>query len=661
MLQRLNVCLYETENAVKKTPIESKSVYFHYFSTYRHLLEFLTQNQNCYIVTTDEKEKKLKKKLSNYDRYLKIIITKRKKDLIKKISKNPTDKYMLGPVTYATLDRYLAKIYTSDFTYTPTNEEKNLMSQIATQKKELESSTALLQSYKKAVDAGTILSKTDTKGIITYVNEEFCSISGYSKDELIGHPHNIIRHPDSDASMFKKMWETIQNKQIWQGEVKNLKKDGTHYWVDATIVPILDENDTIVEYAALRHNITEVMDYKESLEEKVTAKTKEITKNIKLLEEYKNAVDASSIMSKTDVSGRITYINEEFCKVAQYKEHELLGKPHNIVRHPDMPKEAFKDMWDTILDKKIWKGVVKNRAKDGSAYWVQATIVPILDDRNRIVEFVGLRQDITELMSYRQELEQRVSAEVEKNRVKDMLLQQQSAQAAIGEMVNSIAHQWRQPINSISLEATNILLDTEGQTDSDEVVESAQNITYLTKTMSQTISDFMEFSNPHREIQNFSLKGCVASIEKMLESQLFGKNIRFYNECDPGLMLYTYKNDLKQVIINLVNNAKDAFENDNTDHVIRVVSEQVGEEVFIHVKDNAGGIAEAIQEEVFKPYFTTKDKSKGTGLGLYISKKIIQEQLQGEMELNSSSGDTCFTVKIPVETQQDNSTKETDA
>ncbi len=130
-----------------------------------------------------------------------------------------------------------------------------------------------------------------------------------------------------------------------------------------------------------------------------------MTRDSKLLNEYKKVVDVAAIVSKTDTKGVITYINDEFCKISGFTKEELIGKPHNIVRHPNMPSSAFKDLWDTIKSKNIWKGVVENLKKDGGSYFVKATIVPILDNDNNIVEFIGLREDITELILQEKEIE----------------------------------------------------------------------------------------------------------------------------------------------------------------------------------------------------------------------------------------------------------------
>jgi PAS domain S-box-containing protein len=117
----------------------------------------------------------------------------------------------------------------------------------------------------------------------------------------------------------------------------------------------------------------------------------------KLLEEHKSAIDASTIVSKTDLNGIITYVNTQFCLISGYKADELIGKNHNIVRSPNMPKEAFEDLWKSIKNKKTWAGIVENRKKNGESYFVNAVVMPILNENNEIVEFIGMRQDITEL------------------------------------------------------------------------------------------------------------------------------------------------------------------------------------------------------------------------------------------------------------------------
>lgn len=128
------------------------------------------------------------------------------------------------------------------------------------------------------------------------------------------------------------------------------------------------------------------------------------SENSNLLSEYKKAVDLSNIVSKTNPKGVITFVNDKFCEISGYTREELIGKPHNIIRHPDMPRDAFKDLWDTIKAKKSWNGVVTNMKKDGSQYIVDTTVVPILDVDGDIVEYIAIRHDITELEETKQQL-----------------------------------------------------------------------------------------------------------------------------------------------------------------------------------------------------------------------------------------------------------------
>ena len=138
--------------------------------------------------------------------------------------------------------------------------------------------------------------------------------------------------------------------------------------------------------------------------------SRELREKSILLEQYQHIADLSSIVSKTDKYGFITYVNDKFCQISKYSREELIGKPHNIVRHPDTPKEVFKELWHTIKDKKeIWQGVVKNRAKDGSFYYVNATIGPILDRNGEIQEYIALRSLVTDIMDAKRRLQDFIS------------------------------------------------------------------------------------------------------------------------------------------------------------------------------------------------------------------------------------------------------------
>ena len=263
----------------------------------------------------------------------------------------------------------------------------------------------LLDEYKDVVDESTIVSKTNPKGIITFVNDKFCNISGYTKEELIGKNHNIIRHPDMPSEAFKDMWQTIKSKKPWSGVVKNLKKDGSYYYVQSTINPIVDYTGNIVEYIAIRTDITKLEEIKLELKENLNISNQNFSQAYKISQEYQKAISESNILSRTDTNGIITYVNDMFCEISGYSREELIGKNHSVISSPQTSDKVYKKMWETISAKKIWRGQLTNRKKDGSIYYVKSTIVPIIDANGDIVEYLSVRHDITKIVNIHKELE----------------------------------------------------------------------------------------------------------------------------------------------------------------------------------------------------------------------------------------------------------------
>ncbi len=235
-----------------------------------------------------------------------------------------------------------------------------------------------------ALNAAAIMSEADPYGNIIFVNDRLCQVSGFSREEMIGQPHSMLRHPETPKIVFKQMWETIKSGQIFKGVYKNKKKDGSHYWVDATIAPVLDESGIPIKYIGIRFDITEQKDS----EEKRASILAELNARM-------NTLDAAAIVSESDLFGNITFVNDKFCEVSQFTREELIGKPHSLLRHPETPKATFAAMWDSIKAGKIFQGVWKNKKKDGSHYWVDSTIAPVLDDYGKPVKYIGVRFDIT--------------------------------------------------------------------------------------------------------------------------------------------------------------------------------------------------------------------------------------------------------------------------
>jgi PAS domain S-box-containing protein len=268
--------------------------------------------------------------------------------------------------------------------------------------------TQLLNQYKNTVDRSSIVSKANEKGIITYVNKAFCNISGYTQEELIGKSHNIVRHPDMDASVFKEMWHTIKNlKTPWTGIVKNRKKDGSSYWVQTIINPILDYNGNILEFIGIRTDITEIEKTKDYLKEQYDISQNNFQEIMNLSKLYRNALEETNIILRADKNKIITYANELFYKISGLTKEELLGKPYNYFKKTDNTDDIYiKNMWDEISKKNKWDGQISNIFKDNRVHHFLATVVPIFNIDGEILEYMSIRKDITDMINLHQEIEE---------------------------------------------------------------------------------------------------------------------------------------------------------------------------------------------------------------------------------------------------------------
>jgi PAS domain S-box-containing protein len=235
-----------------------------------------------------------------------------------------------------------------------------------------------LADQKFALDQHAIVATTDVQGTITYVNEKFCAISKYSEEELLGQNHRILNSGHHDKEFFHQMYHTIANGQVWRGEICNRAKDGAIYWVDTTIVPLLDAEGKPRQYMAIRAEITERKRAEEALREQ------------------KYALDQHAIVATTDVQGTITYVNDKFCDISKYSRDELLGRNHRVLNSGHHPKEFFREMYHAIANGEVWRGEICNRAKDGSIYWVDTTVVPLLDAQGKPRQYMAIRAEITE-------------------------------------------------------------------------------------------------------------------------------------------------------------------------------------------------------------------------------------------------------------------------
>ena len=259
-----------------------------------------------------------------------------------------------------------------------------------------------------------------------------------------------------------------------------------------------------------------------------------------------------------------------------------------------------------------------------------------------------LKMKVKELDEFNQTLHNKVKQEVQKQREKENLLIQQSKQAALGEMIGNIAHQWRQPISAVSaimmnIKWTSIANGVEKNFLDERINEANEQLNF----MSQTIDDFRNFFKPDKEKEDFDLVDEIQRAYKLLEATLQHNNVTVKINANGKFIAHGYPNEFSQVIFNIISNAKDVLIQREIHHPeITINIYQDEENIYCEVIDNGGGIDEKYLNKIFEPYFTTKDVN-GTGIGLYISKEIIHKHMKGTLNATNTEKGAKFTISIP--------------
>ncbi|WP_336862516.1 PAS domain-containing protein [Peribacillus frigoritolerans] len=312
-----------------------------------------------------------------------------------------------------------------------------------------------------ALDESTIVAFTDEKGKIINFNKKFCEVSKYSATELIGKDHRIINSGYHSKEFMQELWRTISSGSVWRGEIKNKAKDGTHYWVDTTIVPFLNEKGNPYKYLAIRKEITE---YKRVLEE--------LGKFVNKMADFQFALDASSIVAITDQRGTIKYVNDQFCRISKFSKEELIGQDHRIINSGYHSKEFFNNLWKTISSGEVWKGEIKNKTKDNTYYWVDTTIVPFLDEFQKPYQYLAIRYEVTQ--------RKLAEEEIQKMTGKIIDVQEEERKRISRELHDDIGQNLYShliTINRLQTEMDHPLLD-QMQDEATEIIESLRHLSW---------------------------------------------------------------------------------------------------------------------------------------------------------------------------------------
>lgn len=485
---------------------------------------------------------------------------------------------------------------------------------------EREHSRRALSSQKFALDQHAIVSITDKNGLIIYANDRFCKISGYSRDELLGQTHRIVNSETHSSDFFREMWGTITLGEVWHGEICNRSRTGEIYWVNATIVPLLDAQGVPEQFIGIRTEITDRKRMEIQLHEQ-----------LHLVEELIEAIPLPVYLK--DADGRYLRLNRAFELFFSAPRAEFIGKtlfdllpPADARLHADKDAELL-----AHAGTQTYETVVHTR--DGLQHDTIYRKAALTSRDGKIHGLLGTIIDITE----------RKAVESQVLRAKEAA---EAASQAKSDFLANMSHEIRTPMNGI-IGMTDLALDTaltEEQREFLSIVKSSA------ESLLSIINDILDFSKIEAgklmvEHISFDLPRVISETLKTLSLRAYEKNIELVCEIEPGLPRHVIGDPsrIRQVLINLVGNAIKFTENGEIALVARLHARAGGElTAHIAVRDTGIGIAPEKQQLIFDA-FSQEDTSTtrrygGTGLGLSISRRLV-ELMGGNMWLDSTLGE----------------------
>jgi PAS domain S-box-containing protein len=493
--------------------------------------------------------------------------------------------------------------------------------------RELKENTQLLEEYKTAVDYTVLVSKTDIHGKITYVNENFTKVSQYSKDELLGQDHNLIRDENMSSFIFKKLWATILVGKVWRGILSNRAKDGTIYYVNTTIMPIFDEKHKIKEFIAIRQNITKQIEAKKRIQEK--------EKLIKAIFDNQDSI----VIYASKTAGMLN-VNKKLFDTFEYNSFEEFKRKNSCICDLFIEEEGYiypkryPNWLDDIAQNKFGTQVkVKMITRDNTAHTFNLMIKKIND------EYIINLYDISDL--------------------EKAIFKAHASEHAKSVFLANMSHEIRTPLNGI-LGFTDVLKKRDLDQDSKRYVD----IIYKSgQTLLNVVNDILDFSKiEHGELRlsviemNLfqEIEATVASFSSIFKQ----KQVYYYTYIDSSIpkILLCDAQRIKQVLNNLISNAV-KFTPANGDVSVTVQLKSIMNKVAkIHfsIKDGGIGIAKDKIKTVFEAFAQADDsisrKYGGTGLGLAISSQYIQ-MMHSKIEVESQEGrgsNFFFDLELPI-------------
>jgi PAS domain S-box-containing protein len=348
-----------------------------------------------------------------------------------------------------------------------------------------------------------------------------------------------------------------------------------------------------------------------------------LDRSVKDLADTNFALDQAAIVAITDVKGKIIYVNEKFCEISKYPRGELMGQDHRIINSSFHPKEFIRDLWVTIANGRIWRGELRNRAKDGTFYWVDTTIVPFLDDRGKPYQYMAIRYDITE------------------RKRTEALLRERAALARLGEMAAVVAHEVKNPLAGIR-GALQVIGGRMSDGSRDRAIVG--DVVSRLDSLNEIVQDLLVFARPRQpRLEPVPLAELIETTTALLKKDAAHAGVDI-EVAGARPVIRADAEQLRIVFLNLLINAVQATGAPGRVRV-RIAADDLA--ATVEIADEGPGIAPETRDKIFEPFFTTKHR--GTGLGLPTARRLV-ELHRGTIAIDCpASGGTVVTVTLPIQ------------